>query len=361
MKLHTSVCDLLGIDYPVFGAPMGGVALVDLAVAVSNAGGCGTLGLTSFTPEEIRAMVREVRGRTGRPFGVGLMFPGDLPPSRVEAPAELPAFLRPVWERVRDLPLPPARPTLTEELARAQLAVLIEERVPLLACGLGTPGWVVERAHAARLRVASLVGSVSAARAVDALGVDLVVAQGHEAGGHTGRVTSFVLIPQVVDAVRVPVLAAGGIADGRGVAAALALGAQGVWVGTRLLATPEAAAAEEHKRRVVEMATDETVVSRCYTGKPSRVLRNTFVDLWTHHQDEVLAMPVQRVWMEPIVGRARAAGLVDIVNYPTGQVATGVRAIKPAAEVVRELVDDAVRALDGAAAVAGRPSREAGA
>ena len=345
MRLHTSVCDLLGIEYPVFGAPMGGVALVDLAVAVSNAGGCGTLGLTGFRPDEIRGMVREVRERTNKPFGVGLMFPWDMPPSNVDAPSQLPAFLEPFWVRVRDLPLPPARPTLTEDLARAQMAVLVEERVPLLACGLGTPGWVLEQAHAARMKVAALVGSVSAAREVAALGVDLVVAQGHEAGGHTGRVTSLVLIPQVVDAVRVPVLAAGGIADGRGVAAAFALGAQGVWIGTRLLATPEAAAAEVHKRRVVEMTTDETVVSRCYTGKPSRILRNAFSDLWARHQDEILAMPAQRVWMESIVGRARGAGLVDIVNYPTGQVATAVRVVKPAGDVVRELVEDAIRTL----------------
>lgn len=345
MRLHTAVCDLLGIEHPIFGAPMGGVALVDLAVAVSAAGGCGTLGLTSFTPDEIRAMVRAVRSRTSRPFGVGLLFPVDMPRSSVEAPAELPSFLGPVWERVKELPLPPPRPALTEDLARAQLAVLIEERVSLLACGLGTPRWAVEQAHAADMKVAALVGSVSAARAVAALGVDLVVAQGHEAGGHTGHVTTLVLLPQVVDAVRVPVVAAGGIADGRAVAAALVLGAEGVWIGTRLLATPEAAAAEVHKRRVVEMTTDETVVSRCYTGKPSRVLRNTFSDLWAQHQNAILAMPAQRLWMEPIVGRARAADLADIVNYPTGQVATAVRAMKPAGDVVRELVDDAVRTL----------------
>lgn len=345
MRLRTPVCDLLGIEHPIFGAAMGGVALVDLAVAVSDAGGCGTLGLTSYTPDEIRTMVREVRRRTSKPFGVGLMFPQDIPAATVEVPPELPDFLRPAWERVRDLPLPPPRPTLTEELARAQLAALVEERVPLLACGLGTPAWVVERAHAAGMKVASLVGSLQAARAVDALGVDLVVAQGHEAGGHTGQVTSLVLIPQVAEAVRAPVLAAGGIADGRGVAAALALGAQGVWVGTRLLATPEAATAEGHKRRVVDMESDETVVSRCYTGKPSRILRNAFVTLWALHQSEILPMPAQRVWMERIVDRARAAGVEELVNYPTGQVAARVHAITPAAEVVREMAQGAARTL----------------
>ena len=172
MQLQTPLCDLLGIEIPIIGAPMGGYALVELAAAVSAAGGLGMMGLTSYTPEEIAEQVRRVRSLTDRPFGVGLLLPSDIPESSVEAPAALPDFLDPLWERVRDLPAPPPRPTLSLELARAQVEVIVRERVALLACGLGTPAWAVERAHAAGVRVVSLVGSVRAARAVEALGVD---------------------------------------------------------------------------------------------------------------------------------------------------------------------------------------------
>lgn len=343
--LRTSICTLLGIDYPLLGAPMGGVALSDLAGAVSEAGGLGIMGLTSCTPDEIADQIRRIRMKTRKPFGVGLMFPGDIPSGTPKPPESLPGFLDPLWDRVKALPAPPPPPTLTLELARAQLEVVVRERVPLLACGLGAPAWVVEQAHAAGIKVASLVGSVRAARAVDALGVDLIVAQGHEAGGHTGSVTTLVLVPQVVDAVRAPVVAAGGIGDGRGLAAALVLGAQGALIGTRLLATVEAHTAQGHKARIVAMEGDETTVSRCYTGKPSRVIRNTFTTLWERHQHEILPMPAQRVWMAPIVGRARAAEILDIANYPTGQVAGLVRAIRPARDVVHELVDGAIDAL----------------
>ncbi len=345
MRLHTDLCDRFGIEYPLVGAPMGGVALADLAAAVSEAGGLGLMGLTSCTPNEIAEQVARVRARTSHPFGVGLLFPTDIPPSQVDVPASLPAFLEPVWDRVKDVPDSAARPTLTLELARAQMEVVARERVPVLACGLGTPEWAVEQARSAGTKVISLVGSVKAARAVDALGVDAIVAQGHEAGGHTGRVTTLVLVPQVVDAVRAPVIAAGGVGDGRGVAAVLALGAQGALIGTRLLATMEAHTAEAHKQGVVAMEGDDTVVSRCYTGKPARILRNTMTRLWEGHERELLPMPAQRVWMDPIVRRARAAEVADLVNYPTGQVAGLVRGIQPAGEVVRQVVAEAVATL----------------
>ena len=321
---------------------MGGVALAELAAAVSEAGGLGLLGLTSFSPQEIESEIRRVRQLTAKPFGVGLLFPIDLPASAPLIPPSFPDFLAPLWERVRALPAPPSRAGLTLDLVRAQLDVVVRECVPLLACGLGSPEWVVERAHAAGVKVASLVGSVRAAKSVEALGVDLIVAQGHEAGGHVGAAATLTLIPQVVDTVRTCVVAAGGIGDGRGVAAALALGAQGVWIGTRLLATPEAQTSAAHKERVLTLNDEDTVVSRAYSGKPSRVIRNTFTRLWRQHEGDILPMPAQRMWMEPIAARARVAGIIDIGNFPTGQVAGLVREIKPAGEVIRELVRDTV-------------------
>lgn len=350
-RLRTALCDLLGIEVPIIGAPMGGVALADLAAAISEAGGLGIMGLGPLTPEQIRQEIRKLRAQTGKPFGVGLLFPDDTPPEAPKDVGPLPSFLAPFEAQVQGLPRPPEGVTLTLDLVRAQLDVLIEERVNLIAAGLGIFPWVIEKAHAAGIKVASLVGSVRAARKVESLGVDLIVAQGHEAGGHTGRTTTLVLVPQVVDAVRIPVVAAGGIADGRGVAAALALGAQGVLIGTRFLATPEARTADSHKRRIVEMDGDETVVTRCYTGKPSRVIRNAFTDAWQAHEAEIKPMAAQRRWIDPIVRPAKAAGLIEIANWPTGQAAGLIREIKPAAAVVAELADQA------AAVLAGLPSR----
>lgn len=345
MRLHTDVCRLFGIEHPLVSAPMGGVARAELAAAVSEAGGLGLMGLTGCSPEEIRQEIARVRARTARPFGVGLLFPTDLSTVELKVPSRLPSFLAPVWEQVKDIPDPPPGPVLTRELARVQMAVLVEERVPVVACGLGTPEWVVQQARTAGVRVISLVGSVKAARSVDALGVDAIVAQGYEAGGHTGRVGTLVLVPQIVDAVRAPVIAAGGIVDGRGLVAALALGAQGALLGTRFLATPEAQTDAAHKQAIVAMDDDTTIVSRCYTGKPSRILRNRMTSLWAGHEDEILPMPAQRLWMDPLVRRARVAGLVDLVNYPTGQAATRIWDIQPAGEVVRQIVAEAAELL----------------
>jgi enoyl-[acyl-carrier protein] reductase II len=177
------------------------------------------------------------------------------------------------------------------------------------------------------------------------MGVDIVIAQGSEAGGHVGTVTTMVLVPQVVDAVRVPVLAAGGIADGRAVAASLVLGAQGAWIGTRFIATLEATAHENHKKGILAADEDGTIVSRSYTGKPSRVLKNRFTDRWKGHEGEILPMPWQRIWVEPLVAPAKAAGRVDLANFPTGQVAGGIADIPPAAEVFARLVAEARQAL----------------
>src|SRR5262245_6464817 len=268
MAMSRRLCGLFGIELPILGAPMGGVAGPELVGAVSNAGGLGLLGLANVTPDDVRRQLRETKAVTACPFGVGLLFPnrGDPVPVAAERPAPLPAFL----ERFRD-PAAPA-PVLVKrydrETADENLAIAIAEGVPVLACGLGAPADVVARARSAGMKVIVLVGSRRAAIEVEAKGVDAIVAQGHEAGGHTGRTSTFVIVPQVVDAVRLPVIAAGGIVDGRGFAASIMLGASGVLVGTRLLATPEARTADTHKEKIVAMQDDETVVSRCYTGKP---------------------------------------------------------------------------------------------
>ena len=345
MRLRTRVCDLLDIQYPVFAAGMGGVTLAPLAGAVSAAGGMGVLGATFLTPAELREEIAAVRRITDRPFGVDLLIPTDIPAEiGARAIPAFPTFLDDLLPEVEGLSGSPP-PPLTLELARAQVEVTLAERVPVLVSALGTPEWLVREAHRAGTKVMSLVGNVRQARRLEQMGVDVIIAQGAEAGGHVGSVTTFVLVPQVVDAVEVPVLAAGGIGDGRGVAAALMLGAEGAWIGTRFLATLESSAHENHKKKILAVDEEGTVVSRCYTGKPSRVLKNRFTDRWKGHEAEIVPMPWQRIWVERLVAPAKAAGRVDIANFPTGQVAGAITDIPHAAAVVAQLVKETREAL----------------
>ncbi len=351
-RLHTPICDLFDIEVPIFAAGMGGVTLAPLAGAVSAAGGLGTLGATFHTPDALREEIRALRRITDRPFGVGLMVPTDIPDTVAERNVPpFPDFLSDFLPEVAHLKGDPP-PPLTLELAHAQVAVALEERVPVLTSGLGTPEWLVEAAHAVGTKIISLVGSVRQAVRLARIGVDCIVAQGMEAGGHVGTITTMVLVPQVVQAVDVPVLAAGGIIDGRGIAAVLSLGAQGAWIGTRFLATPESSAHENHKQRIVAVDEDGTVVSRSYTGKTSRVLKNRFTDRWKGHEADILPMPWQRIWVEPLVAPAKAHGMVSLANFPTGQGAGAIHDLPPAAEVLQRLVAETMDALRHAATCA---------
>ncbi|PON16405.1 hypothetical protein C2W62_18690 [Candidatus Entotheonella serta] len=256
-----------------------------------------------------------------------------------------PDFLKDLLPQVEGLPSthPPA---LTLELAQAQVEVTLEARVPVLVSALGTLEWLVHECHHIGTQVMSMAGSSRHASKLNDLGVDVIIAQGSEAGGHVGTITTMVLVPQVVDLVTCPVLAAGGIADGRGVAAALMLGAQGAWIGTRFIATEESSTHENHKRKILEAGENGTVVSRTYTDKPSRILRNDYTERWKGLEHEVLPMPWQRLWTEQLVTPARAAGMVDIANFPTGQVAGRIGDLPAVAEVVARLVAEAKEALN---------------
>jgi enoyl-[acyl-carrier protein] reductase II len=256
MTLRTPICDLFDIEKPVFLAGMGGVAYARVCAAVSEAGGFGTLGMASEPPERIREEMRQVRALTHKPFGVDLLA------------------------------------ALPETIARA-IDVIIEEGASCFIAGLGVPESVIEKCHANGVKVMSMCGKVSHAVHAERAGCDAVVAQGSEAGGHTGQVAGMALIPQIVDAVRIPVLAAGSIVDGRGLAAALAFGAQGVWMGTRFIASHEARAAEVYKKRITEIREEDTVVTRSYSGKPMRVIRNRYVDEMERHPERIQPFPAQ--------------------------------------------------------------------
>lgn len=319
--LHTPLCDVLGIRYPICQAGMGFVARSTLAAAVSDAGGLGVIAAAHGSPAELRAEIRRVRERTDKPFGVDVLFA-----SVRTAGAEADKF---------------------SDDVRGWVDVVLEERVPVLIAGLGNPGPVCADAHALGMKVMALAGNVKQARDHAATGVDIVIAQGHEAGGHTGRVGGLVLIPSVVDAVAPTlVLAAGGIADGRGLAAALALGAAGIWIGTRFIATHEGHCHDNYKKRVVSIDEEGTVVTRAATGKPCRLIRNAFTRQWERREAEILPFPVQAARVgrpAGIVGRED--GDVDNGNTPCGQSAGLIHDIRPAGEVIESIMAEAEATL----------------
>jgi enoyl-[acyl-carrier protein] reductase II len=235
--LHTPLCDLLGIKYPVVLAGMGGVSMHKLVAAVSNAGGLGVIGAATLDAQGLRQEIRKTRELTDKPFAVDLLAP-------------IPDMIRP------------------------QMQVVFDEDIKIFVAGLAVPREFIAEMHERGMIVVVMIGRVRHAVKSAEAGADVVAAQGTEAGGHTGEVGGMALVPQVVDAVKIPVLAAGGIADGRGLVAALALGAQGAVVGTRFIATPEAQAAPQYREAILRSAEADTVRTRCYTGKPARTIRN---------------------------------------------------------------------------------------
>ena len=319
--LRTPICDRLGIDYPIFQAGMGWVARAELAAAVSAAGGLGVIGAGSTsTPEELRAEIRGVRARTDKPFGVDILF------ATVRAEG--------------------ADVVRYTDSVQAMIDVVLEERAPVLISGLGSPKAVIGPAHDLGIYVMSVVGAVRHAEKAVADGVDAVIATGSDGGGHVGSVGTAALIPAVVDAVDAPVLAGGGLADGRGLVAALAFGAQGVWMGTRFIATAEARAHQNYKDKIGATDTAGTVVTRAHSGKPCRLIRNAFTASWDGREAEIQPFPLQAMQVgHPASERGRLQGEVEDGVLPAGQ-SCGLIADSPAAgEIVRRVAAEAEATL----------------
>ena len=323
--MKTRLTELLGVEHPVMLAGMGGVSYAALVAAVSGAGGFGCLGASTMSVERMVDEMAAVRAATDRPFGVDLLtaMPGGMV---------------------------------------GQVEHIIEGGATVFVAGLGVPGEVVDLCHANGLLVVNMCGKVDhARRALDA-GCDMVVAQGTEAGGHTGQVATLPLVPQIVDAVgdTIPVVAAGGIVDGRGLAAALALGADGVWMGTRFIATPEARGVIGYKDALLAAAEDRTVISRAFSGKTMRVLRNEYTQFFEDNPGELQPFPAQ-------LGRSMQDGAwhlggglqtpgVDPARegYPTGQGVGAIDALEPAGALVGRIVAEAEQVIAGMARFAGR-------
>jgi NAD(P)H-dependent flavin oxidoreductase YrpB (nitropropane dioxygenase family) len=368
--LRTPLCDMLGIEYPILSAGMGPSLIgektgapVELVVAVSEAGGLGVLGGAGYTVEEMREAIREIRKQTDRPFGVDVLLPaatvaaGDAPAESTrdislgDALGVLPAAHREWLAKIKeDLGLPDAEAVIsggtTTSRPHAAVEACIEEAVPLFCAGLGSPGFMVDAAHGVGMKVLGIAGNAKNAGRIAQSGADLVVAQGHEGGGHTGRVGSMALWPQAIDAAApTPVLAAGGIGDGRGLAAALAMGCVGVWVGTRFLASQEGGALDIHKEAIIAAGDEDTRRTTIYTGKTSRATYNRFHDLWEDSGLDPLPFPVQVVLASAAVDMLNRAGNVEYVGPFAGQVSGLIREVEPAAKIVEDMVEEAADIL----------------
>lgn len=301
--IRTSICNILGIEHPIIQGGMAWVATGELAGAVSNAGGLGIIGAGNAPADVVRAEIRKVKEITKQPFGVNVML--------------LSPFVDEVMETI------------------------IQERVPVITTGAGNPGKYIPSLKSINCKIIPVVPSVSLAKRMERLGVDAVIAEGTEAGGHIGELSTMVLVPQIVDAVKIPVIAAGGIADGRGFVAALALGAQGVQIGTRFICSTECTAHPNYKQAVLEAGDRDAVVTGRSTGHPVRNLRNKL----TRKMDE---LEKQGVSIQEFENAGRGAlrlavveGNIEEGSVMAGQTAGMIQKIQPCQEMIQEIITEA--------------------
>jgi NAD(P)H-dependent flavin oxidoreductase YrpB (nitropropane dioxygenase family) len=362
--VRTRVSEMLGVEFPILAFSH----CRDVVAAVTNAGGFGVLGAVAHTPEQLEVDLGWIEEQThGRPYGVDLLLPArytgadqgglDREAVRQLLPAEQQRFVDDILERygVPSFPADPGHRPRMEGLRISPagygplLDVAFGHRIGLVASALGAPPpELIDRARQAGVRVAALAGSVVHAQRHRAAGVDLIVAQGTEAGGHTGEIGTMVLVPDVVDAVSpTPVLAAGGVGSGRQIAAAMALGAEGVWCGSVWLTTEEAETQPAVKRKFLAATSGDTVRSRSLTGKPARMLRTAWTDEWDREGAPApLAMPLQSALVaEAQVRIARAAnragsGGEQLANYFVGQVVGRMDRVRPARHVLLDMVTE---------------------
>ena len=316
MALKTKLTELLKVDHPIMLAGMGGVSYAELCAAMCNAGGYGVLGMAGTGPDFIKDQMKRVRELTDKPFGVDLLA---------------------------------ASPESLEE----SVDVIIKGGADSFVAGLGVPMPIMKRLKDAGVKVMVVGGAVKHAVKAEQAGCDAVILQGGEGGGHTGLVGTMPLVAQAVESVNIPVIAAGGIYDGRGLAAALALGACGVWMGTRFIASEEAHAANMYKQAVVGAGDTDTTRTRCYSGKPMRCRTNDYINDWETRPDDIQPFPFQAIHSSQTGVIGGIGGIVDEAKLNTdtscfamGQSAGGVHEVKPVAAIVADIMRDAEAAID---------------
>ena len=311
MSLHTPLCDFLGVKYPIMLAGMGGVSYAELAAAMSNARGYGVLGMAGTTPDFIEKQMARVRELTDKPFGVDLLA---------------------------------ASPESLEE----SVDVIINGGADSFVAGLGVPMPIMEKLKKAGVKVMVVGGAVKHAIKAEQAGCDAVILQGGEGGGHTGLVGTMPLVAQAVEAVNIPVIAAGGIYDGRGLAASLALGAVGVWMGTRFIASEEAHAANLYKQTIIGAGDTDTTRTRCYSGKPMRCRTNEYIKDWESRPEDIQPFPQQAIHSNKTGVIGGIGGITDEAKldpdtscFAMGQSAGGVKDVLPVKDIVERIIKEA--------------------
>jgi NAD(P)H-dependent flavin oxidoreductase YrpB (nitropropane dioxygenase family) len=337
----------------------------DVVAAVSRAGGFGVLGALYFTPEELEIELNWIDEHVGgRPYGVDVVMPASSAAKRIDVdeerklfdelermvPEEHRQFVERVLEKHGVPKLPPDEPAprgllgWTDTTARPQVEISLSHPISLLVNALGPPPKeIVDLAHDAGVRVAALVGRTDQAVAQKEQGVDIIVAQGTEAGGHTGEVSTLVLVPEVVDAVGpdTPVLAAGGIGTGRQMAATMALGADGVWTGSIWLTVQEADTMPLVIEKLLKASSRDTVRSRALTGKPARQLRTKWTDLWDDPKNpDPLPMPLQFLLVSEAQSRIGRSQNPELTGFPVGQIVGRMNKVRPAKDVILDMVEE---------------------
>jgi nitronate monooxygenase len=350
LRLQTELCRQLDITYPIIQSGMaGGPTTVEMVSAVSRAGGLGTLGAAYMEPEAIREAVRVIRCLTDRPFGVNL-FVADMTDdfSRVR---EVQQILNPIRQ---ELGIAPGNEQLrTPDRFIEQFQVLLEEDVPVISTAFGVlPDGAMREAKAARRIVMTMVTTVEEARYAEEQGADIIVAQGSDAGGHRGtfdiekhpygaNIGTFSLVPQVVDSIRIPVVAAGGVMDGRGLVAALALGAQGVQIGTRFLTAAESGAHPVYQKALLESTEESTVITKAFSGRPARGIRNAFIEHVENSGVEPLPFPSQNTATGDIRRAAAAQNNPQYLSLWAGQATRLLTDGEHAEEIMKQIISQA--------------------
>ncbi|MEM1036150.1 MAG: nitronate monooxygenase [Pseudomonadota bacterium] len=311
MALHTELCDFLNIKHPIMLAGMGGVSYAEVCAAMSNAGGYGVLGMAGTSPDFIAQQIEQVKTLTDKPFGVDLLA---ADPQSLEASVD----------------------------------VIIEGGADSFVAGLGVPMPIMKKLKDGGVKVMVVGGAVKHAIKAEQAGCDAVILQGGEGGGHTGLVGTMPLVAQAVEAVNIPVVAAGGIYDGRGLAAALTLGAVGVWMGTRFIASTEAHAAQSYKDTVVGAGDTDTTRTRCYSGKPMRCRTNDYIKNWESRPEDIQPFPMQAALSVQTDVIGGIGGVTDEARlsadkscFAMGQSAGGVTDILPVADIVNRIMAEA--------------------
>ena len=305
--LKTAICDLFDIEHPIIQGGMAHVGTAELVSAVSNAGGLGIIGSGFYEPDWVKQQIQLTRQQTSKPFGINIQ--------------------------------------LASPFVKQVIEVVLEERVAIVATGAGNPEPYIPRFKQTGIKVMPVVGSVDLAKQLESTGADAIVAEGTESGGHVGETTTMVLVPQVVDSVRIPVVAAGGVGDGRGLAAALALGAQGIQMGTRFVCSTECTAHPRYKQKILEAHNSSTVVTRQILGFPQRSLQNKLTDQFQElekagaSKEELELFDRGRMYLGLIEGDIEDGSLL------AGQIAGLIKEIKPVKVIIEETIAEAERII----------------